>query len=350
MVFKSEEELLSYYKRYEQQCGFGIMTQMSHRFEDESVTYVTLGCARGGKARNCISNVARPRPTSKIDVGRIFDVERGRVEVSESIKRALDINDQAGIRMNKSFASLVQEAGGFENLSFNKKDYRNYINKAHHFRLGKCGAGAFREYFARMQYKNDRFFSLIDMDDDGQLRNVFWADAQSRAAYKYFGDVVTFDTTYLTNRYGMSFAPFVGVNHHDQSILLGPGLISSEDTEMFTWLFHTWLNYMDVEAPKDIIIDQDRVMKNEISFVFPNSQHRFCLWHILKNLPEKLGSHGAYKTKLKSHLLNYVYDSNTIEKFEMSWEVLITKYNLQENAWLKSLYDERTYWATVFMK
>ncbi|XP_042974898.1 protein FAR-RED IMPAIRED RESPONSE 1-like [Carya illinoinensis] len=190
----------------------------------------------------------------------------------------------------------------------------------------------------------------MDMDDDGRLRNVFWADARSRATYKYFGNVVTFDTTYLTNRYGMPFAPFVGVNHHGQSILLGAGLISSEDTETFTWLFQTWLTCMDGEAPKAIITDQDRAMKNAISLAFPNSRHRFCLWHILKKLPEKLGSHGAYKTGLKSQLQNCVYDSHTIEEFEGSWQVLITKYNLQENVWLKSLYAERTYWAPVFMK
>ena len=80
------------------------------------------------------------------------------------------------------------------------------------------------------------FFS-IDLDEEDRLKNVFWADARSRAAYKYFGDVITFDTTYLTNKYDMPFAPFVGVNHHGQSILLGCGLISREDTETFTWLF-----------------------------------------------------------------------------------------------------------------
>ena len=37
----------------------------------------------------------------------------------------------------------------------------------------------------------------------------------------------------------MSFAPFIGVNHHDQSILLGCELISHEDTETFKWLFDT---------------------------------------------------------------------------------------------------------------
>ncbi|XP_040994243.1 protein FAR1-RELATED SEQUENCE 6-like [Juglans microcarpa x Juglans regia] len=70
----------------------------------------------------------------------------------------------------------------------------------------------------------------------------------------------------------------------------------------------------------------------------------------IEELPEKLGSHGAYKDGLKSQLLKCVYDSQTIEEFESCWEVMITTYNLQENAWLQSLYTERTYWAPVFLK
>jgi hypothetical protein len=80
-----------------------------------------------------------------------------------------------------------------------------------------------------MQKQNSQFYYLIDIDDDSRLRNVFWADARSRAAYEYFGQVVTFDTTYLTNKYDMPFAPFVGVNHHGQSMLLGCALLSNED-------------------------------------------------------------------------------------------------------------------------
>ncbi|XP_042958128.1 protein FAR1-RELATED SEQUENCE 5-like [Carya illinoinensis] len=267
MVFKSEDELVSYYKGYGKQCGFGIMTQRSHRFEDGSLRYITLCCSRGGKARNRTKNVARPRPTSKTDckakinatfmdgVFKLLSVHnshnhglspqksrffRCNKEVSESVKRVLYTNDQAGIRLNKSFAALVQEVGGFENLPFSEKDCRNYIDKARpsdidHDDDGRLknvfsGAEALHQYFARMQYKNDGFFSDIDHDDDGRLKNVFWADERSRAAYKYFGDVVTFDTAYLKNRYGMPFAPFVGVNHHGRSILLGAGLIFNEDT------------------------------------------------------------------------------------------------------------------------
>lgn len=66
------------------------------------------------------------------------------------------------------------------------------------------------------------------MTEHEKKKILFWADARSRATYEEFGDVVTFDTTYLTNKYDMPFAPFVGVNHHGQSILFGCALLSNE--------------------------------------------------------------------------------------------------------------------------
>lgn len=47
------------------------------------------------------------------------------------------------------------------------------------------------------------------------------------------------------------FAPFVSLNHNGQSTILGCGLISNEDTDIFVWLNmlnhfelqdHDWLN------------------------------------------------------------------------------------------------------------
>lgn len=93
------------------------------------------------------------------------------------------------------------------------------------------------EYFCRIQFKNDSFFTLINLDEDNRFRNVFWVDATSRTTYKYFSDIITFNTTYLTIDTMMPFAPFIGANHHGQSILLRAALVSSEDIETFTWLF-----------------------------------------------------------------------------------------------------------------
>ncbi|KAF5451893.1 hypothetical protein F2P56_026951 [Juglans regia] len=303
MEFNSFEDLMSYYKQYAKKCGFGVMTKRTERGEDEMVRYVTLACARGGKARNRTFNVANPRPTGKTECkakinalksdgklrlttvhnihnhglspkkSRFFRCNR---EVSDSVKRVLDTNDLASIRMNKSFGSLVVGAGGFENLPFLEKDCRNYIDKARHLRLGAGGAGALREYFCRMQYKNPGFFALMDLDDDGRLRNC-----------------------------------------------------------------------MDGIAPKSIITDQDRAMKNAIAIVFPETRHRFCLWHILKKVPEKLGSYASYKIGMKNALMKCVYDTQNIEEFERCWEQLIVKYSLHENAWLQSLYAEREHWTNL---
>ncbi|KAH9769746.1 protein FAR1-RELATED SEQUENCE [Citrus sinensis] len=115
------------------------------------------------------------------------------------------------MKMAQSFKSIVVEAGGYENVSFLEKDARNHVDKARRLRrlrLGEGDATAIQKYFQKMQAENDGFFFSLDLDEEGQLNNVFWADPRSRAAYKDFGDVVTFDTTYLTNKYDMLFAPF----------------------------------------------------------------------------------------------------------------------------------------------
>jgi hypothetical protein len=223
---------------------------------------------------------------------------------------------------------------GYENLPFGEKDARNFIEKARELRLGKGGGQALCDYFRRMQNQNKGFCYVMDMDDDSRLRNVFWADARSRAAYEFFGDVITFDTTYLTNRYDMPFAPFVGVNHHGHSILLGAGLISNEDTKTFVWLFNAWLGCMNNKAPGAIVTDQARAMKNAIEIVFPKTtRHRYCLWHIMRKLPEKFGAHAQFNG-IKSALNTCVYDSQTCEEFETNWKILLETYQLEDNAWL----------------
>lgn len=89
---------------------------------------------------------------------------------------------------------------------------------------------------------------------------MFWADARSRFAHKLFGDVITFNMTYLTNAYKMSFAPFMGVNYHSELILFGCDLVFREDIDAFIWLFKSWLRCMNDHAPQGIIIDQDKAM------------------------------------------------------------------------------------------
>ncbi|XP_041016293.1 protein FAR1-RELATED SEQUENCE 5-like [Juglans microcarpa x Juglans regia] len=379
MEFATDKELLAYYKQYAKQQGFGVITQRTKRDASGKPKYVAIGCARGGKYHLSHSNISKLRPTIKTDCKAKLNAHLDKKSVwvlttaenthnhgivsphksrffrshkclDEYSKRMLDLNDRAGIRMNKNFGALVVDAGGFENLEFQEKDCRNYIDIVRHLRLGKGGGEALSDYFKRMRKMNDGFVSVIDVDDELRLRNVFWADARSRAAYEYFRDVIIFDTTYLTNRYGMPFAHFVGVNHHGQSILLGVGLISSEDTSTFVWLFRAWLDCMNGQAPKAIITDQDRAMKSAIAMVFPETRHRYCLWHIMWKLPEKLGSHFQFNAWLKTDIQSALYDLHTCEEFDVKWGELIQKYDLGDNAWLEGLYTERSFWIPAYLK
>ncbi|KAK1584477.1 hypothetical protein Q3G72_033344 [Acer saccharum] len=168
MEFNFIEDLLSYYKSYGKKCGFGVMTKRTERGEDQIV-----------RKTECKANINALRCDGKLQLTTVHNIHnhglspkkssffRCNREVSDAVKRVLDTNDMAGVRMNKSFRSLVVGVGGFENLPFLEKDCRNYIDKARHLRLGAGGAGALREYFLRMQYKNPRFFALMDLNDDG---------------------------------------------------------------------------------------------------------------------------------------------------------------------------------------
>ncbi|XP_042965978.1 protein FAR-RED IMPAIRED RESPONSE 1-like [Carya illinoinensis] len=287
MKFSSIEEVYAYYMKYGKKKGFGISKRNSRQDDDGNVRWI-----------NTVFNDEGGYTVSKVILDHTHTCSPGKArhfrcfkKVDARVAKRVKINDEVGIRLSKNFKSVVVEAGGYENVPLGEKECRNYIDKARRLCLGVGGGVALCNYFEDMQKRIQEFYYRIDVDSEMWLKNIFWADPRSRAAYESFGDGFTFDTTYLTNAYKMPFAPFVGVNHHGQSILLGCGLISSEDVYTFEWLFKSWLQCMNNRLLNAIITDQDKAMKIAISRVFPTSKHRFCLWHIMKKLSEKFGSH-----------------------------------------------------------
>ena len=152
--------------------------------------------------------------------------------------------------------------------------------------------------------------------------------------------MIIFDTTYLTNKYDMPFVPFIGINYHDESIILGSGLLSGEDMDLFVWVFRQWLQSMYGITPKAIITDQCQAMRRAIKIVFPETVHRWCIWHIMMKLLVKLAGLEAYQN-IKYYLLKAVHELMTVEEFEEKWNHTITSHHLEENEWLAKLYEER---------
>ncbi|KAJ3683146.1 hypothetical protein LUZ60_013373 [Juncus effusus] len=239
--------------------------------------------------------------------------------IPQFVRKQLEINEDAGIPKNLSIHSMFDQTGGYNTCMYTERDLRNLLAQRRALKLGEGDADALVCYFADRQRRCSYFYYLCEMDGDGRLRNVFWSDGRSRASYKYFGDVVTFDTTYLTNTYEMPFAPFIGVNHHGQSVLFGCALLSDETIPTFERLFQTFLSCMDDAAPK-------------------------------AKLPHKFNS-CANKDYIVELVGQLVYDLDTIEEFEHGWTSMVEDEDLGQNEfWIKNLYDIREQWVPIYVK
>jgi hypothetical protein len=373
MCFSCLDEVKSFYGEYALKKGFRWKIRTSRKGPDGEICYLILACSREGSKVSKVSCTSKTLPEkvkscpAKICVKmeedglwyiRKFEADhshetsptkarlfKANKKMNLHVKRTIQINDDVGVRINKTFQSPVKDAGEHANIPFCDRDTRNNVYKER-CAIGKEGdVKALISYFCQMREQNSNFFYDIDLD----VKNVFWADARSRATYEYFGDVVTLDTTYLTNKHDMLFLAFVGVNHHGQSTLLGCGLLSGEDTESYVWLFKSWLRCMQGKIPIGIVTDQCKTMQNAIELVFPTTRHRWCLWHIMKKIPEKLSRYDEYK-RIKSAMKEAVYDTYTTNDFEEKWCSFIDKFELQHNDWLSGLYNERHKWASTFVR
>ncbi|RYQ90946.1 hypothetical protein Ahy_B09g096864 isoform C [Arachis hypogaea] len=108
-------------------------------------------------------------------------------ELSMFVHHTIETHEEAGTRSSKTYQSFMAGAGSHRELGFIEKDMRNYITR---------------------EVQN------IFKEDDAKEFGKYLADARSKAAFEYFGDVVSFDTTYNTNRYNFVLGSFIGVNHH----------------------------------------------------------------------------------------------------------------------------------------
>ncbi|KAF5480245.1 hypothetical protein F2P56_001008 [Juglans regia] len=209
--------------------------------------------------------------------------------------------------MAKSFNALVIEVGGFEKLPFIENDARNYIDKARHLRLGKGGANALRGYFERMQYKNDEFYSSMDLDDDDRLKNIFWADARSRAAYDYFGDVICVYDSQTSDEFEKFWEVFINTYNLKEN----------------AWLQRTTL--------KEFVDQFDNALRKKVENEMAADFHSFnCTVPCITHLPVEKKFQAVYTNskfkEVQSEVMEIIYSHCVVIKTEGA----ITTYQVND--------------------
>ncbi|XP_025669109.1 protein FAR1-RELATED SEQUENCE 5-like [Arachis hypogaea] len=193
-------------------------------------------------------------------------------ELTMHAKIVIQNNDEASIRPNKTYLALANEVGGSSKLGYLETDVRNNIMRNLRCAYINADVKEMIIYFMRMRDINSNFFYAVDVDETNKFKSALWVDAICRASYEYFRDVVSFDTTYSRNKYGLPFASFVGVNHHGKSTLIGSALLENEKIRSFEYVFKQWLKCMGT-PPQAIITDQCKSMFGTIRNVFLDTRH-----------------------------------------------------------------------------
>ncbi|KAK3206209.1 hypothetical protein Dsin_020255 [Dipteronia sinensis] len=374
MEFETYEDVYYFYNCYAKEQGFGVRVSNTWYRKSKEKYRGKLSCSSAGFKKKSEAN--RPRPETRTGCPamikfrlmenkrwRIIEVElehnhlispssgkfyKSHKHIGLGTKRTLPLVTPDEVQKIRLFRTVIIDGEGNGDADANG-EVGNNVNHSNQLKLKPGDAQAVQNFFCRMQLMDPNFFNVVDLNEKGCLRNLFWTDSRSRVAYKYFGDVVSIDTTYLADNYDVPLVSFIGVNHHGQSVLLGCGLLAGETIESYTWLFRAWLTCILGRPPQAIITDQCKTLQAAVADVFPRAYHCLSLSRIMQKVPEKLKGLFEYEA-IRMALNRTVYYSLRPEEFEAAWEDMIQRHGIRDHRWIQTLYEDRRRWVPVYLK
>ncbi|VFQ89953.1 unnamed protein product [Cuscuta campestris] len=209
---------------------------------------------------------------------------------------------KANIGPMKSYQLFKESVGGLNNVGATAIDFKNFKRDLKAYIAGADAQMLIDKLFKKKQTCSAFHFDY-DVDESDQLTRVFWCDPIAKKNYAMFGDLISFDATFNTNRYKMVFTPFTGVDNHRRCVTFAAGLLRREDVPSYRWLFNRFLDAsMAIANPE----------------VFPNTVHRLCMWHITNKITSKVDNELAkdqdFLTRLNSVIWSHYLEPEDWEK------------------------------------
>ncbi|KAJ1394541.1 Zinc finger, PMZ-type [Sesbania bispinosa] len=248
-----------------------------------------------------------------------------------------------GISTPHIYGTFASQSGGYQHIGFNKRDIYNEIVKQRQVHTSDVKSAI--QYLRALAKDDKAMLFRHTVDGEGRLQRLFWCDGHSQVDYKVFGDVLAFDATYKRNKYNFPLVIFSGVNHHNQTTVFASAVIADETEDSYVWLLEQLMVAMKGKAPQAVITDGDVAIRNAIRRVLPKSHHRLCAWHLLRNATSNV-KNSKMVTRLKKCMLG----DYEISEFQRRWDRMVTECGLQDNTWVKELYERKSMWATAWIK
>ncbi|KAL8100202.1 hypothetical protein AgCh_032448 [Apium graveolens] len=386
--FSTFEEAVKFYKEYGRACGFAVRKSTKRTNGRGTLLARHVICNRGGNPDRNTCKVSSetigngPKKTRRTTSRRCnckarivlkpvgtgglvimgFNEEHNHPLASGAEKMFLKCNRNVSVphqnlimdcaRVNigatKAFSLAKERAGSYEKVGATLTDFKNFARDVK-ARIGKHDSDMILAKFKlKKESSQNTFYYDYKVDRKGHLTGLFWTDAIGQANFDVFGDIVSFDPTFRTNRYNMVFVPFTGVNNHWKNITFAAGLLAKENYKNFKWLINTFKKVMG-RAPRCVSTDQCAAIKKALNKWWRQTKHRLCMWHIMNKLPTKVGPALASDKKFIQKLKSAVYsDHLTQTKFVERWNDVIVEYKLESNPWLTEMFNKRNEWIPAY--
>lgn len=121
-------------------------------------------------------------------------------------KRKLDYKDEefiydlrtCNVGATKAYSLMTTLKGGYDQVRGTKVEYKNYARDLNLF-IGESDSNMVVNRMMNRK-ENVQNFSFEYMCHNSELAGLFWADETSKANFKEFGEMVSFDATYSMNK------------------------------------------------------------------------------------------------------------------------------------------------------
>ncbi|RYR25085.1 hypothetical protein Ahy_B02g058712 [Arachis hypogaea] len=229
MTFNTLENAIKFYKDYSKIVGVSTRIRSTNKKKNKIKNQLII-CSYVSSFTSLLSKSSR-------------DLKQHR-ELSMSVRRTIENNEEVGIRPSKTYQSFVAAAG-------------SSCEKLHHKRSIECfgtrGCKRIWEILIKNESEESEFFFELEFEVDQSIKIAFWANTRSRAAYEYFGDVISFDIIYNTNRNWNDFLMKYGLG--DNKWLSGVYLELFEDRHLWILVYldhYFWTRMRSTQRSKSM--------------------------------------------------------------------------------------------------